>query len=228
MVSIFDKIKNFFASAPAEICKPGYNTAEKIISGITFVFDCIYRVLLEFSKLVILLIVIIVSCQVFARLILHNSIMWSEEVALLLMVWTAFIAMAIGVEKELHIAITIFFSMFPKKLQFVIAKLNTLATIFFGYILVNYGIKLAKMTWSSTLPATQWPAGTAYSMMPVAGIFIIYFALTDLFGLKKFRHLAIEGETGEDGKTDQQIIEEMRAGSSEGNPVTTEGGETNV
>lgn len=118
--------------------------------------------------------------------------------------------------------------MFPKKLQFVIAKLNTLATIFFGYILVNYGIKLAKMTWSSTLPATQWPAGTAYSMMPVAGIFIIYFALTDLFGLRRFRHLAIEGETGEDGKTDQQIIEEMRAGSGEGNSVTTEGGETNV
>ena len=65
MVSIVEKIKNFFASAPAEICKPGYNALEKIVSGITFVFDCIYRVLLEFAKLVILVIVIIVSCQVF-------------------------------------------------------------------------------------------------------------------------------------------------------------------
>lgn len=208
MNRIIEKIKDFFKSAPEEICKPGYNTAEKVISAVTFVFDCIYRVLLEFSKLVILVIVIIVSLEVFGRLLLHKSLMWSEEVALLLMVWTAFIAMAIGVEKNLHIAITIFFNMFPKKVQFVIAKFNTCATIFFGYILVYYGSKLTSMTWSSTLPATQWPAGIAYSMMPVAGVFIIYFALTDLFGLKKYRHLRIEGET--EGKTDQQIVEEMR------------------
>ncbi|MBR0031061.1 MAG: TRAP transporter small permease [Treponema sp.] len=213
-MNIFEKIKTFFASAPGEICKPGYNAAEKVISAITFVFDCVYRFLLEFSKLVILLIVIIVSCEVFGRLVLHRSIMWSEEVALLLMVWTAFIAMAIGVEKGLHISITLFFNMFPKPVQFVITKINTLATIFFGYILVAYGVKLVSMTMNSTLPATQWPAGTAYMMMPIGGIFIIYFALLDLFGAKKYRHLAIEGESGTD-KTDQQIIEEMRVSKKE-------------
>ncbi len=213
-MNIFEKLKNFFASVPSEICKPEYNALEKVISAITFIFDCIYRILLEFSKLVILLIVIIVSCEVFGRLVLHHSIMWSEEVALLLMVWTAFIAMAIGVEKGLHISISIFFNMFPKVVQVVITKINTLATIFFGYILVAYGIKLVSMTMSSTLPATQWPAGTAYCMMPVGGVFIIYFALLDLFGAKKYRHLSIEGETGFD-KTDQQIIEEMRASKKE-------------
>lgn len=231
MNRIIEKIKDFFKSAPEEICKPGYNAAEKVVSAVTFVFDCIYRVLLEFSKLVILVIVIIVSIEVFGRLLLHKSLMWSEEVALLLMVWTAFIAMAIGVEKNLHIAITIFFNMFPKKVQFLIAKFNTCATIFFGYILVYYGVRLAKMTWSSTLPATQWPAGTAYSMMPVAGAFIIYFALTDLLGLKKYRHLKIEGES--DGKTDQQIIEEMRESKkSEKGAVNSaaavDGGKANV
>lgn len=234
-MNIVQKIKDFFKSAPEEICKPEYNAAEKVISAITFVFDCIYRVLLEFSKLVILVIVIIVSVEVFGRLLFHKSLMWSEEVALLLMVWTAFIAMAIGVEKDLHIAITIFFNMFPKPVQFVIAKFNTCATIFFGYILVYYGIKLTQMTWSSTLPATQWPAGTKYSMMPVAGIFILYFALTDLLGLKKYRHPKIEGES--DGKTDQQIVEEMRVNkqaealagkSAQTNAANVDGGNANV
>ena len=225
-MNLIEKIKGFFASAPAEICKPEFNTVEKVISAITFVFDCIYRILLEFAKLVILVIVIIVSCEVFARLVIHRSIMWSEEVALLLMVWTAFIAMAIGVEKGLHISISLFFNMFPKVVQVVIAKINTLATIFFGYILVVYGIKLASMTMNSTLPATQWPAGTAYCMMPVGGIFIIYFALLDLFEAKKYRHLAIEGEAGSD-KTDQQIVEEMRASKKEAatESAQPEGGE---
>ncbi len=141
------------------------------------------------------------------------------------MVWTAFIAMAIGVEKGLHISITLFFNMFPKVVQFIIAKINTLATIFFGYILVAYGVKLVSMTMNSTLPATQWPAGTAYAMMPVGGVFIIYFALLDLFGAKKYRHLAIEGEAGTD-KTDQQIIEEMRASKkASAKSEVSEGGE---
>lgn len=225
-MNLIEKIKGFFASATAEICKPEFNAVEKVISAITFVFDCIYRILLEFAKLVILVIVIIVSCEVFARLVIHRSIMWSEEVALLLMVWTAFIAMAIGVEKGLHISISLFFNMFPKVVQVVIAKINTLATIFFGYILVVYGIKLASMTMNSTLPATQWPAGTAYCMMPVGGIFIIYFALLDLFEAKKYRHLAIEGEAGSD-KTDQQIVEEMRASKKEAATESSqpEGGE---
>ena len=209
-MNLIAKIKSFFSSAPTEICKPEYNAFQKIISAFTFFFDCIYRILLEISKLIILVIVIIVSCEVFARFLLHKSIMWSEEVARLLMVWTAFIAMSIGVEKGLHISISLFFNMFPKVVKVVIAKINTLATIFFGYILVVYGIKLVSMTMSSTLPATQWPAGTMYMMMPVSGIFIIYFALLDLFEAKKYRHLAIEGESGSD-KTDQQIVEEMRA-----------------
>ena len=207
--SLPQKIGDWFKSIPSEIHKPNMNEYEILISAITFLFDCVYRALLEFAKLVLLLIVIIVSCQVFSRLVLSSSIMWSEEVALLLMVWIAFIAMAIGVEKGLHIAITIFYSHFPKKMQWVVSKINTLATVFFGYILVVYGSRLVSITMSSTLPATQWPAGTAYLMMPVGGVMILYFAILELFGLSKYRHTRIEdGKEGE--KTDQQIIEEMR------------------
>ena len=223
-MNIIEKVKSFISSAPGEICKPGFNPAQTAVSAVTFVFDCIYRVLLEFSKLVILVVVTIVSCEVFGRLVLHKSIMWSEEVALLLMVWTAFIAMAIGVEKGLHISISLFFNRFPKIVQTIIEKINTLATIFFGGILVVYGIKLASMTMGSTLPATQWPAGTAYCMMPVGGVFIIYFALLDLFGARKYRHASIEGKESSD-KTDQQIIEEMRASTAKDAPANN-GGES--
>lgn len=172
--------------------KPDMKPAEKVLSCITYVFDIIYRVLLEYAKLVLLVIVVIVSAQVFSRKVLGTSIRWSEEVALLLMVWMAFISMAIGVEKDLHIAIAMFFNKFPKKVQFVIAKINTIATLFFGIILVVYGSRLVQSTMSSTLPATQWPAGILYLMMPVSGVFIIYFTVLSLFGLDRYRHIEIE------------------------------------
>ncbi|WP_261793789.1 TRAP transporter small permease [Treponema pectinovorum] len=198
-----------------EIFKPEMKLWEKIVSVITFVFDSIYRVLVEFAKLVLLVIVVVVSAQVFARFF-HRSIMWSEEVALLLMVWTAFISMAIGVEKGLHIAITIFYGLFPKKIQNVIYKLILVAMIFFAYILIKYGINLISVSMGNKLPATQWPNGIKFIMMPVGGIFIFYFAVLDLFGLNRFRHTLIEDGKNDDGeKTDQQIIDEMRAAKAE-------------
>lgn len=166
---------------------------KKIANAITTFFDVIYRILLEYSKIVLLVIVGIVSAQVISRKFLGASIRWSEEVSLLLMVWMAFISMAIGVEKKLHIAITMFFDMFPKKLQWLFEKINYGVIFGFGMVLLIYGSKLIASTASSTLPATKWPASMGYLMMPVSGLFICYFTFLDFFKLDQFRHKNIEG-----------------------------------
>ena len=166
---------------------------KKVLNAITLFFDFIYRILLEYSKIVLLVIVLIVSAQVIARKFIGQSIRWSEEVALLLMVWMAFISMAIGVEKKLHIAISMFFNMFPKKLQKILEKINYIIIFLCGIVLMYYGTQLVLSTMNSTLPATKWPAGMLYLMMPVGGLFISYFTLLDFFKLDQFRHKNIEG-----------------------------------
>jgi TRAP-type C4-dicarboxylate transport system permease small subunit len=178
-----------------KIFKEGMNPLEKAVSLVTFVFDSVYRLLLEYSKLVLLVIVVIVSAQVFSRKFFGTSIRWSEEVALFLMIWMAFISMAIGVEKHLHIAIEMFVKKFPKKVQFCIEKFNDTATFGFGLVLCVFGCRLVSATMNSTLPATQWPAGLEYLMMPVSGVFIMYFSFLNLFNLNRFRHYSVEGET---------------------------------
>ena len=177
-----------------KIFKEGMNPLEKAISCFTFVFDSIYRVLLEYSKIVLLVIVVVVSAQVISRKFIGTSIRWSEEVALFLMIWMAFISMAIGVEKKLHIAIEMFVKKFPKPVQIVLEKFSDIATFALGLVLCIYGKKLVAITMSSTLPATQWPAGLEYLMMPVGGVFIMYFSFLNLFNLNKYRHYDIEGE----------------------------------
>lgn len=166
---------------------------KKVLEVISLVFDSIYRVLCEYSKAVLIVIVCVVSAQVFCRKFLGFSIRWSEEVALVLMVWMAFISLAIGVEKHLHIAISMFFEKFPKKVQFVIAKATNLLMISFGGVMIYYGIRLVQSTMKSTLPATKWPSATLYIMIPVSGIFVVYYSLVDLFGLEKYKHEDIIG-----------------------------------
>jgi TRAP-type C4-dicarboxylate transport system permease small subunit len=170
---------------------------KKLLNGITTAFDVVYRVLCEYSKLVLIVIVLVVSAQVFCRKFLGFSIGWSEEVALLLMVWMAFISMPIGVEKNLHIVITMFFDLFPKTVQKVITKITNVLLISFGVIMVIYGSILIGFTASSTLPATKLPASTLYLMIPVSGVFIIYYSLIDLFNLQKFKHANIIGHQSE-------------------------------
>jgi TRAP-type transport system small permease protein len=168
------------------------NLPQKILSCFTFAVDAVYRLLLEYAKIVLLIIILIVSAQVISRKFLGTSIRWSEEVALFLMVWMAFIAMAIGVERHLHIAIEMFARLLPEKIQKIIQKINDIVTFWFGAILLIYGCRLVAITMTSTLPATQWPSGLMYLMMPVSGIFIMYFSFLSLFGLEKYRHIDIE------------------------------------
>jgi len=176
------------------IYKDDMKPFEKGICYVTFFFDVVYRILLEYSKIVLLVIVAIVSAQVFSRKFFGSSIRWSEEVALVLMIWMAFISMAVGVERHLHIAIEMFANRLPAKARLVVEKINDTATFLFGIVLMVYGSRLVSSTMSSTLPATQWPAGIEYLMMPVGGFFIMYFSFLSLFNLEKYRHPDIEGD----------------------------------
>lgn len=171
-----------------------------ILSGITYVFDMAYSVLLTYSKFVLLAIVFLVSAEVISRKFLGTSIRWSEEVALFFMVWMAFISMAIGVQKHLHIAIEYFYDRLPKTLAALVAKLDILVVLGIGIIMVMYGANLVQVTMNSTLPATNWPAGTLYLMIPVSGVFIIYFSVLEFFGLEHYEHKNLYQDDVEGGK----------------------------
>ncbi len=160
----------------------------KVLDAVTTVIDWVYRILLQYSKFVLLVIVIVVTAQVISRKLLHSSIRWSEEVTLVLMVWMAFISMAIGVEKNLHISIEVLYKKFPAPVKKVVNIINNLLVLLVGIVLVVYGIKLIGYTSTSTLPATQWPACTLYLMLPVGGFFIVYFSFLRIFGLERYHH----------------------------------------
>lgn len=160
---------------------------EKIFRNICWVLEMVYKALCEFSKLVLVIIVLVVSAQVFCRKFLGFSIRWSEEVALLFMVWMAFISLAIGVEKDLHISITMFFEKFNPKIQWIITKATDLLMATLGFVMMDNGFKLIKVASLSTLPATKWPASILYYMIPISGFFIIYFSLIKLFDAEKIR-----------------------------------------
>lgn len=154
---------------------------QKFLDAINKGLKWIFRILEAYSKIVCFGVVILICAQVLSRKFFNHSIIWSEEVVQLLMVWVAFIATAIGCARDVHIRITLLYNKFPKKLQIVCRWIEYFATIFSGLMLLIFGSKLVDYTWMSTLPTTKWPSALLYLMIPVGGFFMIYCTILHMF-----------------------------------------------
>jgi TRAP-type transport system small permease protein len=129
--------------------------------------------------------VLIVIWQVFGRYVLHKTPSWSEEVALLLMMYFGFLSISIGFRYQLHIRLTFIVDRFPKRIQFVLDKLADLLVAGFGILLIIEGYKFTVLTWTSTLPVTKLPTGVQYLIIPITGVITMIYGLLWLFGWKE-------------------------------------------
>lgn len=154
---------------------------KKLLEKFNLALEMLFKVLEHYSKIVVFGVVFLICASVFSRKFLHYSIVWSEEVVLLLMVWVAFIATALGVAKNKHIRITLLYDKLPKPAQKVSQWLEYAATIFVGAMMLNYGSILVKFTLRSTLPTTKWPSFLLYLMIPVCGFYMIYCTVLHMF-----------------------------------------------
>ena len=66
---------------------------KKIRQILIGLFNMVYNIFLRYSQAVLLVIVVIVSTDVFCRNVLSYSIKWAQEVSLLLIVWMTFLSM---------------------------------------------------------------------------------------------------------------------------------------
>lgn len=152
------------------------NTIKKVLNKIDNLIEYLCM-----ATLVIL--VCIVFTQVFTRYVLGFTPRWSEETAVILMIWLGFITTAIGVKKASHLSISAVVDLLPKPAKKVIFYFDELAVMFYGIILFIYGKDLTINTMDSTLPATQLPAGVLYAVLPVAGVMIIIYTIVRIFDL---------------------------------------------
>jgi len=152
------------------------NTLKKILNKIDNVIEYICM-----TALVVL--VCIVFFQVFTRYVLGFTPRWSEETSVIIMIWLGFVTMAIGVKKASHLSISAIVDLLPKPAQKIIFYFDELAVMAFGIILFVFGRDLSAQTMSSTLPATQLPAGFLYAVLPVSGIMIIIYTIVRILDL---------------------------------------------
>ncbi|TWH19920.1 TRAP transporter small permease [Prauserella rugosa] len=151
---------------------------------------------LTFIALVVM--VLVISWQVFARFFLGFTPGWASEVALLLLCWLALLATAKGVRERSHIAVGLVVDRMPTRLRSAVARLAPLLmAVFGGYLLVKGGEFTYLMT-GSTLPGTGLPTAVQYGALPVAGALILVYSVLQLFGMLPAEAPEPQGEESPD------------------------------
>ena len=138
--------------------------------------------------------IVIVSTTVFTRYLFNFTFRWSDEVALLMMIWFGFLGMALGVKNSVHLSIEFFMSLVPDNYQKIVYKIEDLLVGIFGSFMLKYGWDLYNATKNTVLPATQWTRGLLFIMFPLSGILIIIYSIAKFFGVLREEHLTIQSE----------------------------------
>ena len=123
----------------------------------------------------------IIGWQVFGRYVLNASPSWSEQAALVLMIWYVTLAAAAGVRQGFHIRIAALENAVPPRAARVMRLASHACVAFAGVAMAIWGGALVTRTWSHVMPALGLSRGVAYLGLPFAGALIVLFALERLW-----------------------------------------------
>jgi TRAP-type C4-dicarboxylate transport system permease small subunit len=149
---------------------------------LTKILDVIMNLTLNFDAILIAAMTLIINWQVINRYNPNLNTPWTEEVAIILLVWFGLTGAAIGIRKDAHIGMEFVVNTLPPKVRRILRIFVQFIVMTFAVFLFYTGIQLAKGCWNIQLSVTLWSRGAVvYSAIPVAAVLMVVFALEDFF-----------------------------------------------
>ncbi len=127
-----------------------------------------------------LLEIIVIVMQVVLRFIFNSPTKWSEEAAMISLVWFGMLAVAIGVRRHTHISIMFFRDLLPPFGGWMLDILAQLLILTFAFILFTNGSELMMLAGKTRLPASQIPKYLLYLSAMTGGGLMMLNALANL------------------------------------------------
>ncbi|RIV85814.1 TRAP transporter small permease [Aurantiacibacter zhengii] len=119
----------------------------------------------------------VVGWQVFGRYVLDSSPSWSEQTAMLLMIWYVFLAAAAGVWERFHIRIELLEQVMSPAHRRLLRIVIHVLIFFFGLVFCFYGTLLVWDVREHVIPSLGISRGWAYAVIPFAGLVMAIFSL---------------------------------------------------
>lgn len=135
--------------------------------------------------LVIIMAVMVINVlwQVFTRFVLDDPSSFTDELARYLMIWLGVLGAAYISGRRMHVAIDLLPTKLNKEGQHRLKIIaNTIIILFCLLALVIGGMRLVYITFilEQYSPALQIPLALVYLVIPISGILIIYYKVSDI------------------------------------------------
>jgi TRAP-type C4-dicarboxylate transport system permease small subunit len=145
-------------------------------------FDVVLFVQRKICAVLLLAMIVVTTIQIVARVILHVSSAWTEELSRFLMIWITFIGGTGMLIKGEHLAVDFLSSMYTPSARKIARIVNNLIYTFFSGFMLIFGYKLFTnpITMRSLTPALQVPRKWIYVILPVCMVFMVLYSLYDL------------------------------------------------
>jgi TRAP-type C4-dicarboxylate transport system permease small subunit len=121
--------------------------------------------------------------QVASRFIIGHPSSFTDELAGYLLIWVGLLGAAYATGQKQHLAIDLISKkLSAHKKKVLDTVINLLITLFAIVILIIGGLNLVYITFhlNQISSALQLPIGYVYLVIPISGVFIIYYAITDI------------------------------------------------
>jgi TRAP-type C4-dicarboxylate transport system permease small subunit len=141
------------------------------------------KVLAKLLIIIMSIMVINVLWQVFSRYFLGAPSSFTDELARYLMIWIGILGAAYVSGRNKHVAIDVLPSRLSAKTQKKLSLVVRILIILFClFALVIGGSRLVYVTYvlDQYSPALQVPLALVYMVIPISGILIIYYKITDI------------------------------------------------
>lgn len=122
----------------------------------------------------------IICMQVFLRFVLNSPTSWSEEIALLALIWFGMIAIAIAIRRHEHVAISYFRDKLPAPAALALDYLAQALMGVFMLVVLIYGRDLLALTGAQVLPASGFTKAWLYYPTLVGGALGAFNALANI------------------------------------------------
>jgi TRAP-type C4-dicarboxylate transport system permease small subunit len=127
------------------------------------------------AAVMVVALAVVVFLQVFNRFVLKAPLAWSEDLAMLLFQWVAFLGAAIGVRRMRHFGIELVVKKLPEKVH---RRIELIIPVIMGIVALNMiteGIKLIGFNKNRVYSSMNLTYTWTYLAIPVSGCLMILY-----------------------------------------------------
>ena len=146
-----------------------------------------------FSVLLIAVMVLLVSWQVFARYVLNSPSSFSETLTRYLFVWLVIVTATYAFGKRDHMCISYLKDKLPARLRSMTDIAIEILTLLFSVTIMVYGgFMIMRMQMVQMDANLHIPVGLIYSVIPICGVLILFYSLCNIG--EEWNHIRLSKE----------------------------------